>query len=86
MAYYAVEFKTKAVKELNKLPGKAVYKISVEIEQLAFNPYPTGCKKLAGSEHSYRIRIGDYRVIYMVFDDKLVIQVIKIGHRKDIYQ
>ena len=86
MACYTIELKPKAAKELRKLPIPIIRKIASKIDQLALNPYPKGCKKLTGSEHSYRVRIGDYRVIYTVFDDKLIIQVIKIGHRKDIYR
>lgn len=85
MAYYKIEFKPKAEKELRKLPAAVIGKISAEIDQLAENPYPPGCKKLIGSEHAYRIRVGDYRVVYTVLNNRLIVQIIKIGHRKDVY-
>jgi len=82
---YTIEFKPKAIKQLRKLPKPIISKISTQIDQLTNNPYPNGCKKLVGSDTSYRIRIGDYRVVYTVFGNALIIQIIKIGHRKDIY-
>lgn len=61
-------------------------KIIGQSRLLADNPRPNGCKKLVGAEHTYRIRINDYRVVYSLFDQRLVIEVIKIGHRKNIYR
>lgn len=86
MPKYTIDITKSAEKELAKIPTQYADKIVGKIRLLADSPYPNGCKKLAGSEHSYRIRIGDYRVIYTVFDDKLVIQVIKVGHRKEVYR
>lgn len=86
MACYRIEFKPRAIKQLRKLPGDIIAKVSRQIDQLAENPRPDGCKKLSGTEYSYRVRVGSYRVVYSVFDDVLIIQVIKIGHRKDIYK
>jgi mRNA interferase RelE/StbE len=53
---------------------------------LAENPYPPGCKKLAGDEGFWRIRVGDYRVVYTVIQSKLVVLVVKIGHRREVYR
>ena len=78
--------KAKSRKRTQKIAYPDYPQNSVENWPTCLNPYPKGCKKLTGSEHSYRVRIGDYLVIYTVFDDKLIIQVIKIGHRKDIYR
>jgi len=86
MAYYKIEFKPRAIKQLKKLPTDIITKVSKKIDELAETPRPGNCKKLTDSAHSYRIRIGDYRVVYSIYDDHLVIQVIKIGHRKDIYK
>ena len=61
-------------------------KIIGHIRLLADNPRPNGCKKLVGAEHTYRIRINDYRAVYSLFDQRLVIEVIKIGHRKNVYR
>lgn len=86
MMRYSIEFKQSAKKELAQLPRPMAEKVLERICSLADNPRPDGCKKLAGSAHSYRIRINDYRVVYTIIDKQLIIQVIKIGHRKNIYQ
>jgi mRNA interferase RelE/StbE len=85
MASYKVEWKRSAVKELRDLPKDAVERILKAVELLSVNPYPVGVRKLVGSEHTYRIREGDYRVIYTVTAPSLVVEVIRIGHRKDVY-
>lgn len=85
MTAYLIEIKRSAQKELSQLPKPVAEKIVTLIRGLADNPRPNGCKKLVGTEHSYRIRINDYRVVYSVLDSCLIIQVIKIGHRKDVY-
>lgn len=56
------------------------------VSDLATNPYPPGVKKLVGSEQSYRIRIGDYRVVYEVIENRLVIEIVRVRHRKDVYR
>ena len=83
---YQIEFKTRAKKELARVPKEFAQKIIVEIASLAQNPRPNGCKKLVGAEYTYRIRVGDYRVIYTLFEQQLIIEVIKIGHRKEVYK
>lgn len=85
MASYKVEWKRSAVKELRDLPKSAVERILKAVEQLSANPYPVGVRKLVGSEHTYRLREGDYRVIYTVTSSSLIIEVIRVGHRKDVY-
>jgi mRNA interferase RelE/StbE len=85
MASYKVEWKRSAVKELRDLPKDAVERILKAVEQLSGNPYPIGVRKLVGSEHTYRIREGDYRVLYTVTTSSLVVEVIRVGHRKDVY-
>lgn len=86
MACYNVEVKKSARKALLALPSNTVQNLTRLIDSLSENPYPSGCKKLKGSVNSYRVRHGDYRVIYSVFDNRLIVQVVKIGHRKDIYR
>ena len=56
------------------------------VETLAENPYPVGVRKLEGAEFTYRIRVGDYRVIYEVYNDVLIVEVIRVRHRKDAYR
>lgn len=83
---YRIEFKQSVEKDLAKIPKALALKILDHIAALSEEPRPGGCKKLKGSENTYRIRVNDYRVVYSIIDQKLVIQIIKIGHRKDIYQ
>ena len=85
MDSYKIEWKRSASKELKQLPKEMIVRILQAVEQLAADPFPTGVKKLVGSEHTYRIREGDYRVIYDVRSKTLVIEVVCVGHRKDIY-
>lgn len=86
MACYKLEVKRSARKVLLSLPKAAVQAISQAIDGLAENPYPPGCKKLGGAEHTYRLRSGDYRIVYTVDNAVLIIEVVKIGHRKKIYR
>ena len=85
MAKYRIEIKKTAVKELNSLPPSDLKKIIQRIQNLADDPRPPGCKKLT-SEEKYRIRSGKYRILYLIEDDILVIYIVKIGHRRDIYR
>ena len=83
---YEIEIKSSAQKELAKLPRNIADKVIENIRALAKDPRPNGCKKLVGTDYAYRIRINNYRVVYSIFDQQLVIQVIKIAHRKDVYK
>ena len=83
---YQIIIKREALKELKLLPRNTVAVISQSIELLSTDPRPAGCKKLKGSkENLWRIRVGNYRVIYMVDDIVRIVNVRNIGHRKDIY-
>ena len=81
---YQIVIDKKALKELTKIPASQRALIEKKIDELATNPRPSGNKKLKGSEF-YRIRSGDYRVIYAIEDGVLVITVVKVAHRKDVY-
>jgi mRNA interferase RelE/StbE len=84
---YKITIKKSAAKELNELPNKIAMLITSAIYQLAENPRPTGCKKLKGKKIEFwRIRIGDYRVIYTIDEEVKIIDIQKLGHRKDIYE
>ncbi len=83
MPYNIVISKT-AQKQLLKLSTSIREKLMDAIEELADNPRPAGCKKLKGYE-AYRLRQGDYRIIYTVIDNQLLIEVLTAGHRKDVY-
>ena len=82
---YNVEISRKALKDLQSLPKREMLRIATEIEDLGRDPRPFGSKKLAGDEVFYRIRVGDYRIIYEIQNPALVVLVVQIGHRKDIY-
>ncbi|MBK7340352.1 MAG: type II toxin-antitoxin system RelE/ParE family toxin [Saprospiraceae bacterium] len=82
---YSLEFSKQALKELEKINEPFYSNIKEAISKLTENPRPNGYKKLSGRD-AYRIRIGDYRVIYDIFDTKLIIEIVTLGHRKDIYE
>lgn len=75
-----------AQRQLKKLPATTQQALITQIEHLADNPRPTNCKKLKGRQNQYRIRVGDYRIIYSVEDARLAVRVIKVGHRRDVYE
>ena len=83
---YKVEFSSKALKDLRSIPRLYQGKIIDKSEGLAIDPHPTGSLKLKGlNEEFWRIRIGDYRVIYKVLETVQVVDIRRIGHRKNIY-
>lgn len=83
---YRIQIRKQALKEMEALPVSANKKIVAAIENLSENPRPAGCKKLKGERESlWRIRIGDYRVIYSIEDVVRIVEIRKIGHRKEIY-
>ena len=82
---YQIILSNAAAKQLRKLPTPIAQRIQVQLLELENDPRPTGCKKLVNVE-AWRIRIGDYRVIYEILDEILVISVIEIGHRKEVYK
>lgn len=84
MPKYTVYLSKSARKDLDNLSNSVAKPILSAIANLAEDPRPNGCKKLKGRE-GYRIRIGNYRVIYEIFDSQLIVDVIALGHRKDIY-
>ena len=85
MASYSLRIKKTAIKELEGIPTKADRRRIVRrIESLADDPRPPGAQKLSGHER-YRIRQGRYRILYSIDDHELIVHVIRIGHRKDVY-
>lgn len=85
MVKYRIEFKKSASKELNSIPNKEIKRILNSIDQLSEEPRGANSKKLSASEY-YRIRVGDYRILYKIKDEILIIYIIKIAHRKDVYR
>ena len=82
---YSVRIKKSAEKELRGLPKKTLKQVLSRIRALAGNPRPVGCERSAGGNW-YRVRQGDYRVVYVIDDDELLVEVVKIGHRKEVYR
>ena len=85
MAFYNIRFSESVHKDTKKIPQNDVKKILEHIDSLAIEPRPYGYKKLKGQEN-YRIRPADYRIVYSIRDIELIILILTIGHRKDIYR
>ncbi len=85
MPNYAIRFIRSARKELESLPDALVVRIFKKIEALEGDPRPVGCKKLKGSSNLWRIRVGDYRIVYSILDKELTIEIITVRNRKDAY-
>ena len=85
MASYSLDIKRSAGKELAELPKRDRLRIVTRIQALAHEPRPPGCEKLSGQER-YRICQGDYRILYEIHDDGLIVMVVKIGHRRDVHR
>lgn len=86
MKLFNIQWKASAKKELKKIAKAEIPKILNEIEKLSTNPYPVNHKNLIGAEHIYRIRIGNYRIIYSIENEKLIIEIIRVRHRKEAYR
>ena len=85
MASYKVTFKASVAKDLKRLDRLAAHRVLRAVESLRENPFPTSSKKLIGSEHTFRIRVGDYRVIYIVNKQGPEIEIQRVRHRRDVY-
>ena len=85
MSVYDVVFTSKAAKQLASLERSAALRISGAIELLRTHPYPPKASKLTGRQ-GYRVRVGDYRILYDVVEQQLIIRVFQLGHRRDVYR
>ncbi len=85
MAKYEVTVLPSAQKEITKLPKQVQNKVLKALVSLSENPRPNGCKKLVGTD-SWRFRIGEYRIVYSIEDNVLLIEVIRVAHRKEVYR
>jgi len=83
---YTVEFTASALREFKTLDRAVQHRIAPRIDELAKNPIPPGAKKLRGEPSHYRIRVGDYRIIYRIEGSRVAIVVVKIGHRREVYR
>lgn len=85
-AKYAIEWSPAAARALRKLDKPTARRLALRVSALAVDPRPAGAKALTGASGLLRIRIGDYRVVYTVEDDQLVVLVLTLGHRRDVYR
>jgi mRNA interferase RelE/StbE len=82
---YRIDFAPAAARQLRKHDPQARRRIQAAVELLAEEPRPAGAKKLVGGEGEWRIRTGDYRIVYEIHDEVLVVLVLAVGHRRDVY-
>ena len=85
MAEYEIYFKESVWKELKKVPKNDLKRILSRIANLGDDPRPTGCEKLTGHE-LYRVRQGNYRIVYSIQEYELTVWIIKVGHRRNVYR
>lgn len=83
---YRIELTASAAKQLGKLPRHIQTRIASAIDALAQTPRPPGTRKLQGADDLWRVRVGSYRIIYQLKDGELLVLVLKIGHRKQVYR
>ena len=83
---YRIEFTPKAQRDFKALDGSIRGRIARRIDSLAENPFPTGIKRIAGEDELYRLRVGDYRVLYQVRGKVLFVLIVGMGHRRDVYR
>ena len=86
MARYKLLIKPSAAKEIESAPKKDRLRIIKRIQELSSDPRPPGCEKLSGHDDKYRVRQGTYRIVYTISDVDLVICIVKVGHRKEVYR
>ncbi|MBI4597910.1 MAG: type II toxin-antitoxin system RelE/ParE family toxin [Candidatus Omnitrophica bacterium] len=83
---YQVEIASAAQRDVKRLPPEVVRKVDAAILELEGTPRPHGCTKLEGSAHEYRVRVGDYRVLYVIDDNAKLITIAHVRHRRDAYR
>ncbi len=86
MTSYRVALAASAEKELRELPSKLAARVVSRLEHLADVPRPSGCKKLKGGDCEWRIRVGDYRIVYEIDDAAKTVDVTRIAHRREVYE
>ncbi|BFU88869.1 MAG: hypothetical protein NTAFB01_00560 [Nitrospira sp.] len=86
MEPYSIVIKRSAEKELKAIPPGDLQRVVDRIRGLAQQPRPSGCEKLSGESERYRIRQGDYRIVYSIDDAARLVEVVKIGHRREVYR
>jgi len=86
MGSFRIEWRKSTKKDLRRIAEAEVRKIVDAVGSLADDPRPHGCTKMQGSDCAYRIRVGDYRVIYEIYEDRVVVEVVRVRHRREIYR
>ena len=86
MGNYSLEVKPSARKELEALPDHVLARVVQKLESLGHAPRPTGCKKLKGYKDQWRVRLGDWRVVYIIDDAAKLISITRIAHRREVYE
>jgi mRNA interferase RelE/StbE len=85
-ANYQILIEHRAQRELTRLSSEAAGRVTVAIDNLMSQPRPPGCKKLSGSQNEWRVRVGDYRILYEIDDRIRRVRIYAIGHRREIYR
>ena len=83
---YEILLERRAERDLRQLSAEMFQRVVAAIQSLANDPRPSGCKKLTGSKNDWRIRVGDYRVLYEIGDRVKVVRVMRVRHRRDVYR
>jgi mRNA interferase RelE/StbE len=83
---YSIGFVSSAKRELAKLPRGPKQRVAAAIDDLAREPRPRRARLMAGERQIWRIRVGDYRVLYLIHDDRLMVLVVRVGHRREVYR
>jgi mRNA interferase RelE/StbE len=86
VAKYAIDVKPSARRELDNLTDSLIARLMPKVEGLAATPRPSGCRKLRGYKDLWRIRVGDYRVLYIIDDDRMTVSITRVAHRRDVYE
>ena len=86
MAKYAIDIKPTARKELENLSDRLIARLMQKVEGLVTDPRPSGCRKLRGYKDLWRVHVGDYRVVYIIDDDRKTVSVTRVAHRSEVYE
>jgi len=86
LARYAIQVKPAFAKDFDALPKDVQRRVTAKIDTLASNPRPSGVEKLAGAEALYRVRVGDYRIVYEIRDAILIVLLVRVRHRREVYR
>ncbi len=83
---YEVVLERRAERDIKRLPEETFYRIVPQLKALSENPRPPGCRKITGSKNDWRVRVGDYRIIYEIDEREKAVKVMRIRHRRDVYR